>query len=150
MTKKRLDSILKAQSVAVIGASDDLAKVGGRVVYLLQQRNFAGEIFLSRRLSCEGVKNNTMSKETYRPDIDGLRAVAVLAVVIYHAFPAALPGGFCGVDIFFVISGYLISGILFKSLSNGTFSFAEFYSRRIRRLFPALVTMFFLTLFAGY
>ena len=91
-----------------------------------------------------------MSKETYRPDIDGLRAVAVLAVVIYHAFPAALPGGFCGVDIFFVISGYLISGILFKSLSNGTFSFAEFYSRRIRRLFPALVTMFFLTLFAGY
>ena len=91
-----------------------------------------------------------MSKETYRPDIDGLRAVAVLAVVIYHAFPKALPGGFVGVDIFFVISGYLISGILFKSLSNGTFSFAEFYSRRIRRLFPALVTMFFLTLFAGY
>ena len=80
-----------------------------------------------------------MSKETYRPDIDGLRAVAVLAVVIYHAFPKALPGGFVGVDIFFVISGYLISGILFKSLSNGTFSFAEFYSRRIRRIFPALM-----------
>jgi peptidoglycan/LPS O-acetylase OafA/YrhL len=91
-----------------------------------------------------------MSKETYRPDIDGLRAVAVLAVVIYHAFPKALPGGFVGVDIFFVISGYLISGILFKSLSNGTFSFAEFYSRRIRRLFPALVTVLVLCLGYGW
>jgi peptidoglycan/LPS O-acetylase OafA/YrhL len=91
-----------------------------------------------------------MSKETYRPDIDGLRAVAVLAVVIYHAFPTALPGGFSGVDIFFVISGYLISGILFKSLAQEKFRFSEFYARRIRRLFPALVVMLFLTLATGY
>lgn len=88
--------------------------------------------------------------ENYRPDIDGLRALAVLAVVIYHAFPAALPGGFCGVDIFFVISGYLISGILFKSLAQDNFSFIEFYSRRIRRIFPALIVVLFLTLFLGY
>lgn len=91
-----------------------------------------------------------MSKETYRPDIDGLRAIAVLAVVIYHAFPTALPGGFVGVDVFFVISGYLISGILFKSLAEGRFSFLEFYARRIRRIFPALIVMLFLTIAAGY
>ena len=91
-----------------------------------------------------------MSKETYRPDIDGLRAVAVLAVVVYHAFPSALPGGFSGVDIFFVISGYLISGILFKSLAQEKFSFSEFYARRIRRLFPSLVVALFLTLAVGY
>ena len=74
----------------------------------------------------------------YRPDIDGLRAVAVLAVVAFHAFPAAVPGGFIGVDVFFVISGYLISGILFEGLARGDFSFADFYARRIRRIFPAL------------
>jgi peptidoglycan/LPS O-acetylase OafA/YrhL len=86
----------------------------------------------------------------YRPDIDGLRAVAVLSVVIYHAFPFALPGGFAGVDIFFVISGYLISGILFKSLAEGRFSFVEFYARRIRRIFPALIVMLILIIAAGY
>ena len=91
-----------------------------------------------------------MSKDAYRPDIDGLRAVAVLAVVVYHAFPAALPGGFSGVDIFFVISGYLISGILFKGLAQEKFSFFEFYARRIRRLFPSLVVALFLTLSVGY
>ncbi|MFZ4386990.1 MAG: acyltransferase family protein, partial [Chthoniobacterales bacterium] len=80
----------------------------------------------------------------YRADIDGLRAIAVLGVVIYHAFPRLIPGGFIGVDIFFVISGYLISGILYKGHQKGNFSpfsFREFYARRIRRLFPALITM---------
>ena len=76
---------------------------------------------------------------TYRPDIDGLRAVAVLAVVIFHAFPGWAPGGFIGVDVFFVISGFLISTIILQSLAKGTFSFGEFYRRRIRRIFPALV-----------
>ena len=75
---------------------------------------------------------------SYRADIDGLRAVAVLSVIAFHAFPNLLPGGFIGVDIFFVISGYLISGIIFKEVDQGRFSFIEFYSRRIRRIFPAL------------
>ena len=78
-------------------------------------------------------------QSNYRPDIDGLRALAVLSVVIFHAFPARLPGGFIGVDIFFVISGYLISGIIFNELAEKRFSFARFYARRIRRIFPALV-----------
>ncbi|MCC6069758.1 acyltransferase family protein [Massilia sp. GCM10020059] len=75
----------------------------------------------------------------YRADIDGLRAVAVLAVVLFHAFPALAPGGFIGVDIFFVISGFLITGILAREIEHGKFSFARFYARRIRRIFPALL-----------
>lgn len=75
----------------------------------------------------------------YRPDIDGLRALAILPVVAFHAFPNYAPGGFIGVDIFFVISGYLISLILFKSLANGDFSFGEFCAHRVKRLFPALL-----------
>ena len=77
--------------------------------------------------------------EDYRPDIDGLRAVAVLAAIGYHAAPGYLRGGFVGVDVFFVISGYLICGIILGGLRNGTFSLAEFYGRRIRRIFPALI-----------
>lgn len=75
----------------------------------------------------------------YRSDIDGLRALAILPVVAYHAFPRYAPGGFIGVDIFFVISGYLISLIIFRSLLNNDFSFAEFYAHRIKRIFPALM-----------
>ena len=86
----------------------------------------------------------------YRPDIDGLRAVAVLAVVIFHAFPSSLKGGFIGVDIFFVISGFLISTIIYKGLQTGTFSFADFYSRRIRRIFPALLVVISATLAFGF
>lgn len=74
----------------------------------------------------------------YRPDIDGLRAIAVLSVVGFHAFPNQIKGGFIGVDVFFVISGYLISTILFEKFDNNSFTFFEFYSRRIRRIFPAL------------
>jgi peptidoglycan/LPS O-acetylase OafA/YrhL len=77
-------------------------------------------------------------KLVYRADIDGLRAVAVLGVVLYHAFPIIVPGGFAGVDIFFVISGYLISGVIFKGLEAGTFSLNDFYAHRIRRIFPSL------------
>jgi peptidoglycan/LPS O-acetylase OafA/YrhL len=77
----------------------------------------------------------------YRPDIDGLRAVAVLSVVVYHAFPSLLKGGFVGVDIFFVISGFLISIIIFSSLERDSFSFYDFYSRRIRRIFPSLLVV---------
>ncbi|QDF98958.1 hypothetical protein CJ010_21675 [Azoarcus sp. DD4] len=95
-----------------------------------------------------------MSKPTphlaYRPDIDGLRAIAVLSVVIFHAFPASLPGGFVGVDIFFVISGYLISSILYKALAADGFSFADFYARRVRRIFPALLLVVFAVLLIGW
>ena len=86
----------------------------------------------------------------YRPDIDGLRAVAVLMVVAFHAFPGAMPGGFVGVDIFFVISGYLISTILFANFEQNRHSLLEFYQRRIRRIFPALVTVLFAALVLGW
>ncbi|MGQ0764601.1 MAG: acyltransferase family protein [Gemmatimonadota bacterium] len=85
----------------------------------------------------------------YRPDVDGLRAVAVVAVLGFHAFPRDVPGGFVGVDVFFVISGYLISGIIFKALDRGTFTFADFYARRIRRIFPALAVVLVATLALG-
>src|SRR5665647_797602 len=84
-----------------------------------------------------------LSHPIYRADIDGLRAVAVLAVIGFHAFPSLVRGGFVGVDIFFVISGFLISTIIFESLDRNSFSFAEFYSRRIKRIFPALLIVLF-------
>lgn len=90
-----------------------------------------------------------MSVLKYRSDIDGLRALAVLSVVIYHVSPQSLPGGFLGVDIFFVISGYLISLIVFREQSAGTFSFADFYARRIRRIFPALAVVLLATVVFG-
>lgn len=86
----------------------------------------------------------------YRPDIDGLRAFAILAVVIFHAFPTLLSGGFVGVDVFFVISGYLISSIIFKNLESGTFSFYDFYRRRVRRIFPALLLVLATTFTLGW
>ena len=80
----------------------------------------------------------------YREDIDWLRAIAVLSVVAFH-FEAPVYGGFVGVDIFFVISGYLITGIIQSELKSGAFSFAQFYERRVRRLLPALYAMVALT-----
>jgi peptidoglycan/LPS O-acetylase OafA/YrhL len=72
----------------------------------------------------------------YRPDIDGLRAVAIAAVFVFHAKHALLPGGFVGVDVFFVISGFLIIRIILDGLETDTFSLAGFYARRIRRILP--------------
>ncbi|MBK5913180.1 acyltransferase family protein [Rhodocyclus purpureus] len=86
----------------------------------------------------------------YRPDIDGLRAIAIGSVVLFHAFPTALPGGFVGVDIFFVISGFLISSIIFRGLQQGNFSFRHFYANRVRRIFPALVVVLFSAFIAGW
>jgi peptidoglycan/LPS O-acetylase OafA/YrhL len=79
--------------------------------------------------------------DDYRPDVDGLRAVAIVLVVAYHAFPGSVPGGFIGVDVFFVISGFLISRHIFKGLSDGSFSLLDFYARRCRRIVPALAAM---------
>lgn len=85
----------------------------------------------------------------YRPDIDGLRAVAVSSVVLFHAFPELMPGGFVGVDIFFVISGYLITGIVAFDLQAKTFNLVTFYQRRVRRIFPALIVVLAATVFVG-
>jgi peptidoglycan/LPS O-acetylase OafA/YrhL len=90
-----------------------------------------------------------VKKMSYRPDIDGLRALAVLAVVIFHFNKQWLPGGFVGVDIFFVISGYLITGIITKEVSKGQFSFVEFYMRRVRRILPAAFFLIFVTALFG-
>ena len=80
-----------------------------------------------------------LSNLNYRADIDGLRGLAVTLVVFYHAFPGLLPGSFIGVDIFFVISGYLISKIILKQVKEENFNFSNFYIRRINRIFPALL-----------
>jgi peptidoglycan/LPS O-acetylase OafA/YrhL len=88
--------------------------------------------------------------DRYRPEIDGLRAVAVMLVVNFHAFPEAMPGGFIGVDIFFVISGFLITGIVARELDQQRFSLVGFYSRRIRRIFPALIVVLGVTLALGW
>src|ERR1700694_1880805 len=86
----------------------------------------------------------------YRPDVDGLRAIAVLLVMNFHAFPEAIPGGFIGVDIFFVISGFLITGIIARELDLKRFSLVGFYARRIRRIFPALIVVLCATLVLGW
>jgi peptidoglycan/LPS O-acetylase OafA/YrhL len=86
----------------------------------------------------------------YRPDIDGLRALAVLSVVIFHAYPEVLPGGYIGVDVFFVISGFLISSIIFKNLDNASFGFFDFYARRIRRIFPTLILVLVFCYLVGW
>ena len=92
----------------------------------------------------------TASQLDYRPDIDGLRAIAVLAVIGFHAFPAWIRGGFVGVDVFFVISGYLISTILLTGMERGSFRFSQFYIRRIRRIFPALIVVLLACMVAGW
>ena len=87
---------------------------------------------------------------THRPDIDGLRAIAVLAVVAYHAAPGKLRGGFVGVDVFFVISGFLISSILLKGAYEGTLSLLDFYAKRVRRIFPALCLVLVVSILLGW
>lgn len=89
-------------------------------------------------------------KNDYRPDIDGLRAIAVLSVVGYHAFPAQVHGGFSGVDIFFVISGFLISKHIWEDLAGNAFSLRTFYARRVRRIFPALAVVLLACLAMGW
>lgn len=87
----------------------------------------------------------------YRPDIDGLRAIAVLSVIIYHAKinfiqHSIFKGGFIGVDIFFVISGYLITSIIINQLNENNFSFKNFYERRARRILPVYLLVIFVSI----
>ncbi len=93
--------------------------------------------------------SNLITDFRYRPEIDGLRAIAVLAVVFFHA-GFGITGGYVGVDVFFVISGYLITSLIIKEIENGTFTLANFWERRARRLIPAMVVVVVATLFAGW
>ncbi len=90
------------------------------------------------------------ARTPYRADIDGLRAVSILLVVGYHAQPWLVPGGFIGVDIFFVISGFLITRIILTQAGAGTFSALQFYARRVRRIFPALIVVLAVTYLIGW
>lgn len=94
--------------------------------------------------------NGSNNSINYRPDIDGLRAIAVIAVVIFHFFPSFLKGGFGGVDVFFVISGYLVTSIIYKGIANNSFSFSSFYIKRVKRLFPSLILVLISCLIFGY
>lgn len=91
------------------------------------------------------IQDSSWVNPRYRPDIDGLRALAVGLVVLQHAGLGPFPGGYIGVDVFFVISGYLISGLVVADLDRGRFSFREFYERRARRILPALLVMLLTT-----
>jgi peptidoglycan/LPS O-acetylase OafA/YrhL len=82
---------------------------------------------------------NIETQVDYRKDIDGLRAIAVMSVIGFHAFPGYFRGGFVGVDVFFGISGYLITSIIIKNIQANNFSLLNFYSKRILRIFPALI-----------
>ena len=96
------------------------------------------------------VNQSSPHKSSYRSEIDGLRAFAVLSVVAFHAFPSWLKGGFIGVDVFFVISGFLITSHIFENLDKGQFSFTDFFGRRIRRIFPALILVMACSLAFGW
>jgi peptidoglycan/LPS O-acetylase OafA/YrhL len=93
---------------------------------------------------------DTFKKDNYKKHIDGLRAISVVAVVLYHAFPTRISGGYVGVDIFFVLSGYLITEIIITKLNNHEFSFLEFYARRIKRIFPSLITVILFVYIIGW
>ncbi|QDL54295.1 acyltransferase family protein [Rhodoferax aquaticus] len=91
-----------------------------------------------------------MSQQNYRADVDGLRAIAILFVVLYHGYPSEFNGGQIGVDVFFVISGYLITGLIIDDVSKNRFHLTTFYARRIRRIFPALITVLFSCMALGW
>jgi peptidoglycan/LPS O-acetylase OafA/YrhL len=100
-------------------------------------------------MAIPGFQSVLAGSPRYRPDIDGLRGIAVLTVVLYHVYPAACPGGFVGVDVFFVISGFLIAQVIQDGLDAGTFSLARFYLHRIRRILPALLLVLLVSTLAA-
>ncbi|EQC30167.1 hypothetical protein SDRG_12020 [Saprolegnia diclina VS20] len=91
-----------------------------------------------------------VSLSGYRPDIDGLRTFAIVSVLVFHAYPTLLPGGFTGIDICFVVSGFLISGVLSKQHKHRHFSYISFCERRVRRTMPTLIVVLVMTLWLGY
>ena len=109
-----------------------------------------GDYLFRRHVGTHSGASAGAASLSYRPDIDGLRAIAVLAVIAYHAVPAWLPGGFTGVDVFFVISGYLITGLMLREAEHGGFNIRTFYARRVRRIFPALIAVLTVALAAGW
>jgi peptidoglycan/LPS O-acetylase OafA/YrhL len=100
--------------------------------------------------SAHQVSKPNLHSTHYRPDIDGLRAMAVLTVMAFHAFPDSVKGGFIGVDVFFVISGFLITKLIQSGLDNQHFRFSAFYASRVRRLFPSLLVVLLSCLFLGW
>jgi peptidoglycan/LPS O-acetylase OafA/YrhL len=117
--------------------------------YVLGVAAYAVIPWIGDRLQLATPLTETPPPHGYRSDIDGLRAIAVLAVVLYHFFPAQLPGGYVGVDVFFVISGYLITQIILDKLVTQQWSITDFYVRRIRRILPAVTVMVLMTIGVG-
>lgn len=143
MTKRFLDGLFKTLFTARIKKAQAFNSIAAYPSEdLLIVKEGLAKPFLSKR----PVKNSLV----YRPDIDGLRALAVLSVIGYHAFPNWLPGGFIGVDLFFVISGFLISSIILSHCENNTFSLVDFYQRRIKRIFPALILVLLFSCTLGW
>ncbi len=118
--------------------------------YVLAVAAYAVIPWIADRLNLATPLTETPPPHRYRSDIDGLRAIAVLAVVLYHFFPNQLPGGYVGVDVFFVISGYLITQIILGKLVTQQWSIADFYVRRIRRILPAVTVMLLMTIGMGW
>ena len=138
--------LLLGFAVWVAPARASLLAVASMLVWM----GFAIQRWLREAEAQNEAPRDAGAGHVYRPDIDGLRAVAIVPVVLYHAFPALIPGGFVGVDIFFVISGFLITQILLEQHARGTFTYRDFYTRRVRRIFPALAVVLFSTLVCGW
>ena len=114
-------------------------------VYLVSSAEATGAASVFRSASVPSA-----ARESYRPDIDGLRTIAVVPVVLFHAGYGWILGGYVGVDVFFVISGYLITSILVREIEAGRFSLIAFYERRARRILPALMSVLAASLVAGW
>jgi peptidoglycan/LPS O-acetylase OafA/YrhL len=106
--------------------------------------SFRGIIYMCKNI-CDAAQSWGVTVSFYRKDVDGLRAIAVLAVLFHHLGIAGFSGGYVGVDVFFVISGYLITALLRKDMETGRYSIADFYMRRIRRILPALTAVLLAT-----
>jgi peptidoglycan/LPS O-acetylase OafA/YrhL len=117
--------------------------------YVMAVAAYAVIPWIANHLQLTTPLTGTPPPHGYRSDIDGLRAIAVLAVVIYHFFPNRFTGGFVGVDVFFVISGYLITQIILRKLVTQQWSITDFYVRRIRRILPAVTIMLLMTIAVG-